>query len=420
VDERFIVPPPLYYANNPQILRHVISLLRDESKRTVRRRILLPKEKIRKHFLYGNPADRNKRGKLNYARQNTLRKLFLGTGRAVIVPDPSLRANETILPESMGEQLGWPPYVLLGRFPTLDLQNITFHRVVRYWPEHAIAVPITVTKRHHADFDGDEMQVSAILSSESVGECRCLLDPCQNFVSMQKIKLNFGPDSAAACRRLTDDNLNLLERDLYETYVVSGSEATFGRFNDIYDATTDLIWEKVGCGLSVAHLSIMARDYPEDYLEFKARLMRDDWGFTWFAGKDSEAAFEVGHLYQMTKQLGPQRLTHCKSRYRQNPTIRGNFLSGLSREEFLVHSQAARDALIDSNFGISKGGYCAYKLAFCGKDLVVHYDGSVHVVSGEGSRCVASNFRHLFPNDDLSDGTYEKICDVLDERFVAG
>ena len=423
VGKRVIVPPFLYFGESDSckkfIQREIKKTLRgkseggksDENHNNNLEPIRI-KEHVLKKFTYDTLTQRNRGGKHNFVRQHVIAKRFYSTGRAVIVPVPTLASNEVILPEFISRRMNHPQYVLLIRFPTLDLQNITFHRVVSCWKHHAIGTSLTICQRKNADFDGDEESLYATYSLDSIAEANTLLNPESNASSMGRLKFTMGPDAIAACRGLYGIETKDVERDLYNMYAIHGSKVVFKTFEKIRNLLTEELWNSVGCGLSFRHLCAM-RKFPDDYSDFENKLGEKNWAFSWFTSRTNNSSYQPGHLYQTFKRLGKQRLSYCRTP--SFDAIENSFIEGLSKEEFLFHAQAARDALIDSSLGISKDGYNAYKLAFCTKDICVHYDESVRETGANG-RCVALHYGDILRRK-LPQAVYDSICDELEAEF---
>lgn len=398
IDSKVIVPPPMYCTFNKQLN----SLLKNKVEDVQTCMPLLNNETKLNSFIFGNIKKRINGGKNNFCRKYILSRRFIDTGRTVIVPEPQLLPNEVMLPEKVGVELGWPQYVLLVRFPSLDLQNVTFHKVIDYVKDSAMRIPITITKRHHADFDGDEMQIISLNEIETIAECMTILNPEENIASMQNLKISVGQDASATCNGLYNIPLKELENDLYELYAVHGSKYTFDKFCQVYNKLTKVTWNTYGCSLSCSHLLEMLKNFPDDINSFEEKLKNIDWSFTWF----NSIGFEAAHIYQLVKNLGIQN----------NQNVSSNFLQGLTRDDFFLHCQTSREAIMDSKFCISVDGYNYYKLSFCTKDLVVHYDGSVCTVSKTNPKVVSRKVIHLLPTL-FPETLYHKLIDKLLKQF---
>lgn len=429
VNKKFIIPPLQFFLGNKycttlikkSLLTHIaeggddvtIVMPKLNTKCTNKKNI----KSIYTKFHHGNIDERYKHGKLNYFRQHLFSKRIGYTARCVIIPSPQIKANQVVLPKYVGKDLNWPEYVILIRYPSLDYQNVTFHKVVSYNDNSVIGIPISITKRNNADFDGDEIEIIPLYDWKVIAECSTLLDPENNLVSMQKLKISPGQDMSAGCRGKICPSIKTLEKALYEYYAVEGSKKTFDLFHRLESELCELIWERIGAGISLNFLEKLMNDYPDEYLKFEARARLDNHPLFWFTEPDS--SFQIGHFYQMVKEVGKQRFAYCTSPI-QTDSIRGNYLMGLSKEDFIAHSQSSRDGLIESNFSISEEGYNLFKLSFCGKDVALHYDGTVNTV-GKRPKLVATKFQNILksPNNQtrLPDSIVHLICDSILERI---
>jgi hypothetical protein len=370
-------------------------------------------------FVHGNMDERYKRGKFNFFRKHILAKRITNTGRGVIVPAPRIKANEVILPRKIAETLKLPKFVLLIRYPSLDFQNITFHKVVGIREGHTIGIPISITKRNGADFDGDEIEVIALDDLKVIAECQSLLDPEYNIASLQKLTLYFGQDTVAACKGLVCENVMIIQNILYNYYCVEGSKKTFDLFHKFESEICEQMWSTIGAGISIKYLIEMNEEFSDDVITFDEQLRSKCYPFTWFVVDCT--SFHSLHIYQLVKKLGIRKLVHCKTPFSDQEIINGNFMKGLNIHEFVTHCQASRDSLIDSNFGISIEGYNLFKLGFCSKDLTVHYDDAIYTC-GKDAKMVVRKYDHLLNNPSnsyhLPNFLSNLICDKVDQLLL--
>lgn len=436
INNKYIIPPLKFYIGNKYCLNEIKKFLNNviKTKQTgdvissdktvvmpykiIKKKKVLPKKDVKStevtktnshkitkqkeskvflytKFMHGDMDDRYKGGNTNFFRKHILSKRITNTGRCVIVPAPNIKANEVVLPSKVYEILGRPKAVLLIRYPTLDFQNITFHKVIHVTDKHTVKIPISITKRNGADFDGDEIEIIALDQPKILTECQLLLDPEYNFGSLRKSKISMGQDMTAGFKGLISKNIENIENILYQYYCIEGSKKTFDLFHELENDICTKMWNEIGAGISIRYL-IEMQQFDDDITQFDKKLLKTNFSFTWFLVDNT--SFHSLHLYQIVKKIGIRKLVHCKSPFIANKqSIDGNLLDGLNIRDFITHCQASRDSLIDSNYGISIEGYNLFKLSFCSKDLVLHYDDSVCTV-GKKSKIVARKFQHIYDN----------------------
>ena len=114
-------------------------------------------------------AKAERSSKYGLFRRYVLGKRLNCTGRAVIVPDPTLDLTTIRIPRVMYEEFGGkggkPIWVLLGRQPSLHKHSIQAFKAVP-WDEYAIAVSPMICSGFGADFDGDTMWLIHVRDSK--------------------------------------------------------------------------------------------------------------------------------------------------------------------------------------------------------------------------------------------------------------
>lgn len=113
------------------------------------------------------------------------------SARAVIVPVPSLKLDECILPKKLEALFDSCEYdttssekiVLINRAATLHKYNILSFKVKSFWNEDAIGFPPIVCSYMNADFDGDTVAVHVPLSKEAIEEAKNILTPVRYLLS---------------------------------------------------------------------------------------------------------------------------------------------------------------------------------------------------------------------------------------------
>ena len=120
-------------------------------------------------------------GKKGFVRKCLLGKRVDLSGRAVIVPDPTLRLDECGLPEAMRGGAEERP-VLLNRAPSLHRYNLhafepTFHG------NSVIALHPALCGRFAADFDGDTMACHVVVGEQAAEEALEKMRPSKSLRS---------------------------------------------------------------------------------------------------------------------------------------------------------------------------------------------------------------------------------------------
>lgn len=113
------------------------------------------------------------------------------SARAVIVPDPSLRLDECILPKKMeamfdsceNDGTSSEKIILINRAATLHKYNILSFKVKSFWNEDVIGFPPLVCSYMNADFDGDTVAIHVPLSREAIEEAKKILSPVRYLLS---------------------------------------------------------------------------------------------------------------------------------------------------------------------------------------------------------------------------------------------
>lgn len=114
-------------------------------------------------------------------------------------------------------------YLLLNRQPTLHAQSMMAFRI-RTNDYKNISMNLSVCRSFNADFDGDEMNIHSLQSSEALAEIQILSTPASNIISAQSSKpiLDIVQDSLLAIYKMTLEN-SRLEKDVFFN-IISNSQ----------------------------------------------------------------------------------------------------------------------------------------------------------------------------------------------------
>ncbi len=212
INSKYVVlPNPIYWQLNSvffyEKLLKKLSYLSDQLRngRYTNKIVNNILKKQKREFLTTNLyyCDLNTRhqGNSSIYRLNAIGKRSKFTGRGMIVPEPSLKPNEIVLPRCMWIKLNRPEWVIINRMPTLLPENFTAHRVDRVWQHSCIGIPCEILEGHNGDFDGDEINLWPVDNIDSVAELAFVMNPRYNmrsFTMSNCLKLEVNTDCVLA------------------------------------------------------------------------------------------------------------------------------------------------------------------------------------------------------------------------------
>lgn len=121
-----------------------------------------------------------------FLRREVLGRRLTRSARAVVVPRPDLRIDEIAIPGWMADRLfdglddGQPRLVLVNRNPTLHRRGLLALRPVVEDSDgysSVFGLPLGVLRAMNADFDGDQVSVVVLETSEAIEEAEAKLLP---------------------------------------------------------------------------------------------------------------------------------------------------------------------------------------------------------------------------------------------------
>lgn len=193
-------------------------------------------------IVHGSCRDHLKGGKENLIRKKIGTKICQESCRLTMTCDPSLRPDEISIPQTIWGMLGFPEKVVLVRYPSISILNLTIHKVIPYRADSnnfaiTARAPPTICAGHNMDFDGDAGSIKA-LSRLAGYELTILISPKYNFMVDGRMRVNFSSDAKLG---LGFDNHNnpkhlLLEKWLKNKYIATGNSIEcYELFNELED-----------------------------------------------------------------------------------------------------------------------------------------------------------------------------------------
>lgn len=264
------------------------------------------------------------------------RRLFF-SGRAVIVPCPELDPDEVLLPAEFGRvffkrpnasietlnELAKGKFVLLNRQPSLHKHNILAFRF-RFWDEWVIGFPILACKGFNADFDGDTMAVYFLVEQD--GETSKALEK----MTLRENPFLFGSGELA---------LSVDQDFAYGLYLMG-----FGDKKKSQKALREMIlngkWEEA-IALCRKALDTATR---ENLTLTIYEIEKDAESFEKIKKSKSRGSDEQYRQLNGSIQYG-------------DVTLKGNFLKGVDREDYLNFiSERSRKSLMDKKLHVAEAG----------------------------------------------------------------
>lgn len=302
---------------------------------------------------FGSIKDRFAKGKDNMWRRTMLALKPDRMCRCVAGCDPFLKGHQLRLSNRIGRAIGFPKSAIVVRYPSLDTGNMTVHEEIIYTDEvDVVYLPSSVLQRHNCDMDGDEVNVVALNYPESI-EVILRLSPRHDFMSMGYPKLNFSSDVKMGLGFDGDGNPRW-EREmanLERLYVETGDSAScYNRFCEL---------ERLGYD-HVHRYGALTYDTLDTFARLKC------------------TRFSTSHMRLLREELGVQRFSVNNNPIREH--VSDSYRRGLSKENFITHMQAGRDAMIESGgMKISVNGQNLYRLCFCLPEAIRECDETLRI-----------------------------------------
>jgi hypothetical protein len=267
--------------------------------------------------------------------------------------------------------------------PSLFPENFTGHRIAVVCDKHCIGLPSEILDGHHADFDGDEMNVYAAKSKASQLEIYKLLNPESNMHSITmpyNMKLSPSKDVVQMCHIVSSCNPAVHLQNIFN---MEGSKACFDAFVSMNTQATQFSTQfclsididemrQIAQATSQMTLSQFLKYFNSNNFSVKHLL------------NDSVTPI---HIYQSLVRLGHQFFPRFLNKQDCVSTkeISGNLFNGLNAFEQLVHSQCGYSSMVSSINDVSVAGYEQHKLCFNVMDVLV--DKQYRLVENERVIC---------------------------------
>jgi hypothetical protein len=291
---------------------------------------------------------------------------------AVIVPDLNLKINQISLPKVV-----WKELELEKDESILAVRHPVLHRygTLAFYPQKrddfAIGIPPLLCKGFGADFDGDPMMVFRVISQEAQKELENLFPTChlyssatgelnlhltQDFI-LGKLGEQIAPDEVRECLReqfekaisaITENPQhneqkihNVIENKILKLQTeILGNRCQAGR-NKQKDATHS------GISVGIFDIQELVNYFTNIEIteqELKNFLQKHPQNPLCLMALSEARGKKLAQLREMVGQIGMVKMSDTET-----PSISTNFFKGLSRGDYSVYAQFARDILFQSD-----------------------------------------------------------------------
>lgn len=342
-------------------------------------------------------------GKGGIIRKAILGKRINFSSRAVIVPDPYIKADKVRVPKRIMKELGLEKgdVVLLNRQPTLHIHNVQAFKVIES-NNNAIAINPLVCGGFNADFDGDTM---ALYKTEKEIPHNMMVSEQIILASNGRLNLNLSQDIVSGVYYATGNNKG--ERELCNIII---------NYEDIYNggrvdkkSLNDIIYryflkdEKVNREKSRSNTLKLAENIANFGLKWatysgltfsifdleEIKLNNNEKGFSEneikeiivkrLKDKSNSISTMIlsgarGDFKQLNQMVGIKGVVDRMGGRKTSVEIPSNYLEGLSPTEYYLACFGARNSLGDKKLLTPECGYLTRRLVFAAADLYISED----------------------------------------------
>lgn len=340
-------------------------------------------------------------------KEGVIRKAILGkrvnfSGRAVIIPNPDIKAETAEIPERIMAKLNLREgdKVLLNRQPSLHVHNIQAFNVKKSIG-NVIAINPLVCGGFNADFDGDTMAIYKVKNEipENMRVSRQIILPANGRLNLslsQDIVSGIYYATGAEDGRkelagiINDDNIYTYSYGRVDKKALNTIVYKYFKKTDDRDSTLKLSEEITRFGLKWATLSgitfgifdlrkALITETEKKILHYDNKLVEDAIENNLKNSSENPISIMVisgarGDKKQLTQMAGVKGVIDRMGGKKTSVGINSCYLEGLSPTEYYLACYGARKSLGDKKLLTPECGYLTRKLVFAASDVIISED----------------------------------------------